>query len=154
MPGRRARSRAPRRTTCASARSGRGKARRILGLSFRPSEPKARLRASSTRYGEREPESSNRRTSGSPTLPKSLGLWLLDARLRRHDTVQCCEGIVYFFVARSKNLTRAVRSSDEPMRCSGILVPGVYVMGPSSNNLETVSGVHTISSFLSAGEKL
>src|SRR5262245_53871184 len=32
-------------------------------VSFRPSEPKARLRVSSTRYGERAPESSNHRTA-------------------------------------------------------------------------------------------
>jgi hypothetical protein len=29
------------------------------------------------------------------------------------------------FVARSRNCTRAARSCSEPMRCSGILVPGV-----------------------------
>jgi hypothetical protein len=31
----------------------------------------------------------------------------------------------YLFVARSRNCTSAARSCAEPMRCSGILVPGV-----------------------------
>ena len=31
----------------------------------------------------------------------------------------------YFVVARSRNFTSAARSCSEPMRCSGILVPGV-----------------------------
>jgi len=40
------------------------------------------------------------------------------------------------------------------MRCSGILVPGVNAAGPISNSLDTVSSVYTISSVLSAAEKL
>ena len=60
----------------------------------------------------------------------------------------------YLFVARSRNCTSAARSCSEPMRCSGILVPGVYAEGPISNNLATVSGVQTISRRLSASEKL
>jgi hypothetical protein len=31
-------------------------------------------------------------------------------------------------------------------------VPGVYFAGPTSNSFATVSGVHTMSSFLSASE--
>ena len=46
--------------------------------------------------------------------------WMLWLRAPRRDL-----GAAYFFVARSKNRTSAARSSGEPMRCSGILVPGV-----------------------------
>jgi hypothetical protein len=48
-------------------------------------------------------------------------------------------------VAFSRNCTRAARSSAKMMRYSGILVPGVKVAGPSSNNFATVSGVQTVS---------
>ena len=61
---------------------------------------------------------------------------------------------IYRFVARSRNCTSAARSCSEPMRCSGILVPGVKAEGPISNSLETVSGVQTISRRLRASEKL
>src|SRR5580700_4367562 len=57
-------------------------------------------------------------------------------------------------VAFCKNFISAARSSGELIVCSGILVPGVKVAGPTSNNLATVSGVQTMSSFFSAGEKL
>ena len=58
-----------------------------------------------------------------------------------------------YFVAFSKNFTSASRSAAEPIVCSGILVPGVYVAGPTSNSFATVSGVHTMSMRLSASEK-
>jgi len=32
---------------------------------------------------------------------------------------------IYLLVARSRNCTSAARSCSEPIRCSGILVPGV-----------------------------
>src|ERR1043166_9016177 len=59
-----------------------------------------------------------------------------------------------YFVAFAKKSTSALRSSAEPMRCSGILVPGVYSAGPISKSFATVSDVHTMSSFFSAAEKL
>jgi len=70
-------------------------------------------------------------------------------RRRRSPEFGC-----YCAVAFLRKLTSAARSSAEPMRCSGILVPGVNAAGPISNSLDTVSGVHTISSVLSAAEKL
>ena len=57
-------------------------------------------------------------------------------------------------VARSRNRTSAARSSGSPMVCSGILVPGVKVAGPSSNRRAIVSADHTMSMPRSAGEKL
>ena len=55
-----------------------------------------------------------------------------------------------YFVALAKKSVSALRFSAEPMRCSGIFVPGVYSAGPTSNSFATVSGVHTMSSFFSA----
>jgi ferredoxin len=57
-------------------------------------------------------------------------------------------------VAFSRKSISALRSSADVMRCSGILVPGVYFIGPTSNNRDTVSGVQTMSIFCNAGEKL
>ncbi len=57
-------------------------------------------------------------------------------------------------VAFCRNFTSASRSAAAPIFCSGIFVPGVKVAGPSSNSFATVSGDHTMSRFLSAGEKL
>src|SRR5690606_16414929 len=65
------------------------------------------------------------------------------------------QGVAQFgFVAVSRKSTSALRSSGEPMRCSGILVPGVYFIGPTLKSSATVSLVQTMSICFSAGEKL
>ncbi len=55
-------------------------------------------------------------------------------------------------VSACKKRISAARSSGSLIVCSGILVPGVYMPGPSSKSFDTVSGVQTISIRRKAGE--
>jgi hypothetical protein len=51
-------------------------------------------------------------------------------------------------VARSRNFIGAARSCGEPMRCSGILVPGGVGVGPTTNGFNAVPGVQRTSKTL------
>src|SRR5262249_18900488 len=99
----------------------------------------------------------SRRVSGTSAEPHGCAAAYWIVRFRADDDGRGCCGLTqqdqpHYCVAFSKNFTKACRSSAEPILCSGILVPGVNAAGPSSNSFDTVSGVHTMSSFLSAAE--